>query len=84
MDNVIRCPCCLTADSSTVKIDRRGAPYLTCGYCKSRTFVADHRGLAAIIAAQPAIAQLVARAGGTAVVQREAAATLAQATKGTG
>lgn len=76
MDNEIRCPCCLTAGAAQVKIDRRGKPYLTCSACFSRTFIADRRGLTAILAAQPAIAQLIARAGGERVVQREAAETL--------
>lgn len=79
MENEIRCPCCLTPGASQVRLDRRGKPYLRCVACDSRTFIGDKRGLAAILAAQPAIAQLVARAGGERVVQREAQAALDQA-----
>jgi hypothetical protein len=84
MENEIRCPCCLTAAASCIRIDKKGRPYLTCTACSSRTFIADRRGLAAILAAQPAIAQLIARAGGERVVQAEAAEVLDRATRRSG
>lgn len=83
MNNEIRCPCCLTADAAQIRIDRRGKPYLTCRSCFSRTFIGDRRGLAAIIAAQPALAQLVARSGGEVAVQQEAAQALEAAARRT-
>lgn len=79
MDNEIRCPCCLTAGAALIKTDKRGKPYVTCRSCFSRTFIADRRGLAGILSAQPAIAQLIARAGGEVRVQDEAAEVLDRA-----
>ena len=84
MDNVIRCPCCLAPDAAEIKFDRRGKPYARCTACRTMVFIGDARGLASILAAQPAIATLVRLAGGERAVQREAAAALEQAGRRTG
>jgi hypothetical protein len=70
----VRCPLCLEPDAAMLRTDRRGRPYCRCRWCESRTFIGNTAGLTTILLVQPALARIVADAGGARVLQAQAEA----------
>lgn len=68
----VRCPLCLENDAAMLRTDRRGRPYLRCRWCESRTFIGNTAGLTTILLIQPALARIVADAGGSRALQAQA------------
>ena len=77
MTNSVRCPLCLEADACTLKLDRKGRPYLHCRWCESRSFLGNAAALTTIVLCQPELARLVDAGGGSRALQGQAEATFA-------
>lgn len=80
--NNARCPLCLEPDAATLRLDKRGRPYLRCRWCESRTFIGNSAGLTTILLAQPALSRIVEAGGGSRALQREAETAFAQRREG--
>lgn len=76
------CLCCLRPDGVAVKVDRKGRPYMTCGWCGARTFLHSPEGLRGVMLLAPTLMHLLAQLGGAGAltaVDAQAPAFMAQA-----
>jgi len=61
--NRCTCPLCLEPDAAELRLDKRGRPYVRCGWCESTMFIRRPRGLTSLTYLAPHAAGLLKSRG---------------------